>query len=317
MRSLISQISIHKLEVFCLVAELRSFSRAAERLGIAQPVVSAHVKSLAERLGGPLMQRDGRRLALTDEGNRAYLWASEIVRRTHELEREITARDQGSVGTATLSASMTLGSYVLPPMINAFHRRTPMGNISVRITTPMLATDTVQEGDCDFAFTILDPRHETSGLSVKHVADETLILVASDKTGFASKSCEPVALAELTFVTAQSGTPRREIEEAALARFGVHRKRISIEFGHAEAIKQAVRAGAGLAFLFRSSATDELASGVLREIETPGMELRVPVYQIHRKDKNLSTFQRSLMAFLADGIGAHETLRRAEAIEGA
>jgi ABC-type amino acid transport substrate-binding protein len=51
MRSLVSQISIHKLEVFCHVAELSSFSRTAERMGFAQPVVSAHIKALADKLG--------------------------------------------------------------------------------------------------------------------------------------------------------------------------------------------------------------------------------------------------------------------------
>lgn len=61
MRSLISQVSIHKLEVFCIVAELGSVSRAADRLGIAQPVVSAHLKALAQKLGTLLTIRQGGR----------------------------------------------------------------------------------------------------------------------------------------------------------------------------------------------------------------------------------------------------------------
>ncbi|MGQ9368317.1 LysR family transcriptional regulator [Azospirillum sp. ST 5-10] len=331
MRSVVSQISIHKLEVFCLAAELNSLSRAAERLGIAQPVVSAHIKALSDKLGAPLTARNGRRITLTEEGRRVYRWAREMVSRTRELEREMAESQRGVVGKATVGASMTIGSYVLPGPISAFRRRVPKGEISVRITSPMLATEAIHAGDCDFAFTILDPRHETAGLVVEPVVDERLILVAADPGPAGNGSLDREGFAALPFVTAQTGTPRREIEEAALARFGVRRSRIEMEFGHAEAIKQAVRAGAGVAFLFRSSVRDELAAGALTEIATPGIELLVPVYQVRRRGKKLSRFQVALMRHLAqalrdqapadqaptDQAPTDQALRSAAAIEGA
>lgn len=303
MRSLVSQVSIHKLEVFCLVAELNSFSRAAERLGIAQPVVSAHLKALSEKLGVQLVTRNGRRVMLTEERQRVYRWARDIVSRTLELEREMSESQMGTVGKATVAASMTLGSYVLPGLITAFHKRYPKGEISVRVTTPMLATDSVHSGDCDYAFTILDPRHETAGLEVEQVTEEQLILVAGAEMGLG-----PLGEGDfdtLPFVTAQAGTPRREIEEHCLRSYGIKTRRVDMEFGHAESIKQAVRAGAGAAFLFRSSVRDELASGALQVVETPGMALTVPVYRVGRKGKKLSGFQVALMESLTDGLQDH------------
>jgi DNA-binding transcriptional LysR family regulator len=126
-------------------------------------------------------------------------------------------------------------------------------------------------------------------------------------------------LAELPFVSAQSGTPRRELEDYLLSRFGVRRQRVEIEFGHAEALKQAVRAGAGAAFLFRASVRDELASGVLREIAAEGMQLEAPVYQVRRRGKKLSTYQLSLMRYLAEAMcdeapGEVEATRPAPAV---
>lgn len=302
MRSLISQISIHKLEVFCQVAELQSVSRAAERLGIAQPVVSSHMRTLSEKLGVPLTQRVGRRLVLTGEGKRMYAWAHDVVARTHELERELAETHRGTVGQANVGASMTLGSYVLPALISRFHERHQEGEISVRVATPVLVTDSVQAGDCDFAFSILDPRHGTSGLDVRPVGEERLLLVASQAVAPGLSRIDPAGLDELPFVTAQFGTPRREIEEYGLRRHGVTRRRIEMEFGHAEAIKQAVRAGAGAAFLFEASVQDELASGTLRVIETPGLHLDVPVYRVQRRDKTLSRFQLRLMQYLTRGL---------------
>ena len=316
MRSLVSQISIHKLEVFCLVAELNSVSRAAERLGIAQPVVSSHVKMLSEKLGAPLTARVGRKVALTEEGERVYRWAHELVSRTRELEREMAQSQRGVVGKASVGASMTIGSYVLPALITDFHSYTPRGEVSVKVTSPMLAVDAVQAGDCDFAFTILDPRHETASLDIQRIANERLILVASKRSPILGDELPLAALAEIPFVTAQFGTPRREIEEHSLRQFGVRRARIEMEFGHAESIKQAVRAGAGAAFLFRSSIHDELASGALRVIRTPGMELQVPVYQVRRKAKKLSRFQVSLMNYLAQALRDQDPERSALVMAG-
>lgn len=303
MRSLISQISIHKLEVFCLVTELASFSRTAERLGIAQPVVSAHIKALSEKFGTALTTRNGRRVVLTEEGERVYRWAREMVSRTRELEREMTEFQRGVVGKATVGASMTLGSYVLPGLIADFHDTFPKGEISVKVTTPMLVTDAIHSGDCDFAFTILDPRHEVAGLDVEKIMEEQLVLVSSAGRVTGPGPLSPDQLADLPFVTAQFGTPRREIEEHCLMQRGLGRRHIQMEFGHAEAIKQAVRAGAGVAFLFRSSIRDELAAGLLHTLDTPGAPLYVPVYQVRRRGKQLSHFQISLMEHLATGLG--------------
>lgn len=317
MRSSFSQISIHKLEVFCLVAELGSFSLAAERLGIAQPVVSAHIKALSAKLGVPLLNRSGRRTQLTEEGQRVHRWAREMVGRTLELEREIADSRRGAVGKAIVGASMTVGSYMLPAIISAFRRKTPKGQISVRVTAPLTVTDEVMAGDCDFAFTILGPRHETAGLVVERIMEEQLVLAGSNTTAPPNGTLMPGELNTIPFVTAQSGTPRRDLEDVALGQFGIRRSKVELEFGHAEAIKQAVRAGAGLAFLFRSSIQDELQAGALREIATPGMELRVPVYQVYRRGKKLSQFHWAVMRHLAQELRDQLPLRSAAAMEGA
>lgn len=302
MRSPLSQLSLHKLEVFCLVAELASFSRAAERLGVAQPVVSAHVKALSRKVGVALLHRNNRRVALTEEGRRVYDWARETVSRTHDLEREMAETRAGAVGKAIVAASMTLGSYVLPAILNDFRARTPRGEISVRITTPLLATDAVHAGECDFGFTFLSPRHDVSGLVVERVADERLILVRAAAADAGTDEVAPADLSRLPFLGPQAGSERREIEDAALAAYGVTRGASVMEFGHAEAIKQAARAGAGYAFLFASSARDELAAGLLVEVATPGMALRVPMHQVYRRRKKLTRFQLALMGHIAGSL---------------
>lgn len=304
MRSLVSQLSIHKLEVLCTVVELNSFSRAATKLNITQPVVSAHIKALAEKFETPLIVKSGRRIALTEDGERVYRWARDLVSRTHEIEREMSDSKRGVVGRASIGASMTIGSYLLPPLVTEFRRTNPMGEISVQSYNPMAATDAVYSGVCDFSYTIMDPRHDVEGLHVEPIADDSLVLLTSEHTPPLDRPMTPKTISELPFVSAQAGMPRYEIEESLLAKYGIKRKRIVLEFGHAESLKQAVRAGAGYSFIFRSSLRDELSTGVLREVETPGISLKVPVYLVRRPGKKLSGFQRTLMDFLVDEITA-------------
>lgn len=303
MRASTSQLSIHKLEVFCAVAERQSVSLAAEHLNIAQPVVSTHLKSLSEKLGVTLTKRSGRRTELTEEGQSVYRWALDVVVRTRELEREIADTQRGVAGKVSIGASMTPGSYVLPGIVASIRQRYPLGQISVQVMTSLSVTDAIRQGECDFAFTILDPRQEIQDLQIEHVRDEPLILVAAEHF-------EPAAgtpLGELAYVTAQYGTPRRDIEEYLLMEYGVSRNHILMEFGHPEAIKRAVRTGVGVAFLFHSSIRDELASGVLRRIETPGMDLQVPVYLVRRKNKNLSRFQSTMIEALTRSLREQDT----------
>jgi len=252
----------------------------------------------------PLIIKSGRRIMLTEDGERVYRWARELVSRTREIEREMSDSQRGVVGRASVGASMTIGSYVLPALVTEFRHDHPLGEISVQAYNPMAATDAIHSGECDFSFTIMDPRHSVEGLYVEPIADDQLILVTSERVPPLDGPLTPEMIADLPFVSAQAGMPRREIEEDLLDRHGIRRRRVVLEFGHAESLKQAVRAGAGYAFVFRSSLRDELKSGALREVETPGMSLKVPVFVVRRPNKKLSSFQQRLMDFLVDEITA-------------
>ena len=304
MRSNVSQISLHKLEVLCLVIELNSVTRAAERLGISQPVVSAHLRALTEKFDVTLFNRSGGRLVLTNEGERIFRWARDVVSRTREMEREMAQVFNGQAGQASVGASLTLGSYALPALVSEYRQSHPSGEISVLVLNPIGVTDALLNGECDFAFTILDPRLNAQGLEIERVAADELILVQSGALRPSKSLRSKREIEDLPFIIAQAGTPRHEIEEAALKQHGIHRKRIILEFGHGESIKQAVRVGPGYAFVFRSSVQDELRHGALSVVGTPGVELKIPVYMVRKLGKSLSIFQQDLMHNLRTGIAA-------------
>lgn len=299
-----SQATLHKLEIFCMVCELQSVTRVAERIGIAQPVVTAHLRFLEEKLGVKLFVRRGRRIALTPEGERVMTWASEVVTRTRELERELALPGAGEVGSAVVAASMTVASYVLPWLFARFRDANTDGAITVQVSNPQLVTAALRDGSADFGVCILDPRHDVEGLEVERLWEEQLVLVAAPDSSLAGASATPAEIGRLPFVCSPRNQVRRELEEDALRAYGIVRERVVLEFGHPEAMKQAVRAHAGVAFVLATSVRDELARGLLRRVETPGLDLPVPVFLVRRRGKGFSDFQERLFAFVrAEAVG--------------
>ena len=298
-----SQASLHKLEIFCMVCDLQSVTRVAERLRIAQPVVSAHLRFLEDKVGAKLFERSGRRLVLTREGARVEAWARDIVTRTRELERELALSGDGEAGSAVVSASMTVASYVLPPLFAAFRRTLREGGITVQVSNPQLVTASVRDGSCDFGLCILDPRHDVDGLSVEKLWTEQLVLVVAADSTLVGDSADAETIASLPFISSPRQQVRRELEEDALYAHGIRHREIILEFGHPEAMKQAVRHHAGAAFVLESCVRDELARGLLRQVETPGLDLPVPVFLIYKRGKAFSRFQSRLMDFVRQAAG--------------
>ncbi len=297
-----SQTTLHKLEIFCLVCQLQSVTRAAEKIGVAQPVVSSHLRFLEEKLGVRLFVKQGRRITLTEAGERALNWAMEIVTRTREFEREIGEPSNDLAGSATLAASMTVASYTLPSTLASFSQVNPLTTVTVTISNPQGVTDAVRSGDCDLGVTILDPRHDIDGLVTERLWEEQLVLVAAPDYAKIGATMTPAELESVPFVSAPRNQVRRELEEDALRAYGITRQDIRLEFGHPEAIKQAVRSHAGVAFVMETSVKEELESGRLRHIRLDNVSLPVPTFLVYRRNKSFSRPQMLLLDFLRNRL---------------
>jgi DNA-binding transcriptional LysR family regulator len=281
------------------VVELGGVSRAADRLFVAQPVVSAHLRSLEQRLGTRLFYREGGRMHLTDEGIAVHGWASEILRRTRELSRHLAGLSDGTQGSVVLGASMSVGSYSLPPLLSRFRRERPGVEIVLNILDAEHAFADTEAGETDFAVVVVQA-DLARGLRAEKLGDDPLVIVTAHG-GEPSESRITVAqLAALPFVEAPPQLLRRQFVDQQLARIGISERRVAIELGHPEAMKRATAAGLGVAVLFRSAVEAELARGELREITVEGVRLTGPVYLISRRDKVFTAVHRDLIDAIRD-----------------
>lgn len=290
-----NRISMYKLEVFRLTVDLGGVGRAAAHLYLTQPVVTAHIKSLQERMGVKLFTKSGRNLKLTEAGRSAYSWACDVARRTDEMQDDLDQIEHGTGGTARLWAAPAVGSYLLPRAVAAFAEANPAARVSMQIAQPNQVLETVEVGACDFGVLITDEIRPESGVVGEVLGWEDFVLVAAANSQLAGESVNTQELAELPFISTPDDMIMRRMENASLTSVGVPRHRVALEFGHPEATKVALSMDLGVALMFRCTVARELARGELREVQLQRQPMRVPVYLVRRESGRLTPLQSALI----------------------
>jgi LysR family transcriptional regulator, low CO2-responsive transcriptional regulator len=297
-----TRITLHKLEVFSLVVELGGVNRAAEHLYVSQPVVSAHIRSLEERVGARLFYREGRHLMLTEAGRAVHGWANDVLTHTRELSRHLDALSDGTQGSVVVGASMSVGSYLLPPVVTRFRRQRPLVELQLNITDSDHAVEETEAGVSDFAVVFLEEEPANPGLEGRPLGREQFVIVGGVGHPPEADSITVEQLAGLPFIDSPHGWIRRRIMDQQLESVGISERNVVIELGHPEAMKRAAEAGLGVALLFRSAVRAEIETGRLREIVLSDATLSVPIQIVHRRDKLFSAIQRDLMTAIEEDL---------------
>lgn len=302
-----NRISLHKLEVFRLVVELGGVGLAAAHLFVSQPVVTAHLRSLEERMGVELFCREGRSLRLTEAGEAVYEWAREIATRGREVERQISGLSNGTRGKVIVAAGMSAGSYVLPPILTEFAKAHPEADVVLNISDANHAMEAAETGACDFALVIAEHLDARPSLQREKIGEEDLILVAATRGFTVGESVSVEELARLPFVCSPRGLIRSQLEDELLDGIGLVHRKTAIQLGHPEAMKRAARGGLGVALLFRSAVEEDLTTGLLREIRMEGVHFAVPLFIVQRSGKRLSPVQEALKLAVKEHVGSRSS----------
>lgn len=297
-----NRISLHKLEVFSRVVERGGVRLAAEELFVSQPVVSAHLRSLEERLGVKLFRREGRGMELTEAGAEVHVWATEVLRGRTELDRSLRDISRGAAGRASIGSSMSVGNYVLPPLLVDFRRGHPHASISLSPSSVEIALEGTLSGRYDFSVLATDAVLDTDSFEAELIARPSFCLVTAPEDTRVGHAVSVAELTGMSFVCPPAGMAIRRSQDSALAAIGVVDRSVAIELGSAESIKVAVQGGLGLALLWRSSVQRELAMGLLREVRISGHDLRDKLYLVQRRGRRLTEFQNTLMGVIRAGV---------------
>jgi len=260
-------VTLTQLQAFLTVVRRGSVTAAAEELVVTQPSVSAAVSALEREVGVPLTERAGRTLRPTAAGAAYVSYARDVLGLLEQGAR--AAREAGAEAERTLrlSAVTTAGEYVVPQLIQAFHERRPDLEISLEVGNREVVFRRLLDHDVDVAITGRIP--DTEQMFGYAFADNELVLVTAAGDPFATRRW--VAVEELEsrrWLLREPGSGTRALCEEWLASRELEPTILSL--GSNGAIKQAARAGLGVALQSRAAVELELELGLLKTISPRG-----------------------------------------------
>ncbi|MBQ3276753.1 MAG: LysR family transcriptional regulator [Oscillospiraceae bacterium] len=248
-------VSIGQLETFISVAEEGSFSKAAQKLYLSQPTVSAHIISLENELGKRLFVRTSRGIALTKDGETFYARAKEILKRVENAVAEIQGTGSRSRGSLEIAASSTPAQFLLPDLLAVFLKRHPDVFVSVSACDSVEVARRVMAMECDVG--ISGASFPGIGCEVTPFLEDELVLVAPDREPFSSMgdAFNIGMLKSMPFVARRTGSGTRKLYESFLVAKGIDPGRMNIvcEMDSAEAVQRTVRSGIGVSLLSRTA----------------------------------------------------------------
>ncbi|MBO1332090.1 LysR family transcriptional regulator [Streptomyces sp. VRA16 Mangrove soil] len=295
-------MELRHLEYFVAVAEEQNFTRAAARLHIVQSAVSAAVKALERELNARLLDRNSKRVQLTDAGQ-ALLPRARITLDAARDAADAVAQVRGGLrGTLRLGTLTSIRLMDLPGLLGEFHRHHPevQVQISVAPTGSQGLLTGLAERRLDLAF-VSHTGPCPAGVTLLPLASSTMDLVVPPDHPLAGRDTVSIAeLAQLRFIDCPVGYGNRTIADRAFTAAGVPRH-VTIEITDIATSAAFVRAGLGVTLLPRFLA--DTAHG-LRVIEVTDADLHWPLYLASPSDRPVSAAARALTELLRQGASA-------------
>jgi DNA-binding transcriptional LysR family regulator len=287
------------IQLFCLIMELQSVTKAARASGLSQPTVSQHLKNLESEIGVQLFHRRGRRIIPTPMGELFYPYAKRICEISEEAKTALSEKSGVIQGEVRLVASTIPGQYLLPKMLKAYLQAHPLVRPQVDIGDSEWALDEVKKGNAEMGFVGLATRDDT--LVFDPFFTDEVILVAPPDAPWAGKgviSLDELASLPMVLREPGSGTGARFLK--SLREGGIDPKSLMVvaQLGSTEAIIQAVKSGLGVGVVSCLAVEDELSRGSLVKIQVEGYPLRRTFYMTYPARGMLSPAARTLRVFV-------------------
>jgi DNA-binding transcriptional LysR family regulator len=293
-----------QLAAFCAVVERRSFSQAAERLGVTQPAVSLQVRALEKRLGRRLLDRSGRRVEPTEAGLRLYRGAQRLLALEEQLLEEVTDSDEGALaGELKLGASTGPAAIVVPLLLCEFQRRNPGVHVALTVSDTQRIVDEVAERHLELGIVGAARRHR--GVRFEPFLHDEIVLAVPPGHRFAGQTVTLDELREEPLIVMQEGAGVRQIVEDELRRSGSRLRDLDVrlELGLQESVRSAVQAGYGVTFISRRAVESDLAAGTLAEARVEGVDAKREVSLVRATGRSCTRAAEAFVEFAAERLG--------------
>jgi DNA-binding transcriptional LysR family regulator len=294
-----------QLAAFCAVVERKSFSQAAERLGVTQPAVSLQIRALEERLGQRLLDRSGRRVEPTEAGLRLYRGAQKLLALEEQLVEDVASGAEGALtGRLEIGASTGPGGSVLPPLLCEFQAANPGTTIGLSVFDTQSVVELVARRELELGVVGAARRHR--GVVFEPFFRDEVILACPPGHPFAGRTVDLDELGEGPLILMQPGAGVRQMVEDELRKSGRRLRDLDapLELGLQESVRSAVQGGFGVGFISRRAVETDLAAGTLAEARVRGLDLARDIYVARASGRAGSAAAQAFVGFAREQLAA-------------
>ena len=287
-----------QLAAFCAVVERRSFSQAAERLGVTQPAVSLQVRALEKRLGAQLLDRSGRRVEPTEAGMRLYAGAQKLLALEEQVMADVALESGDELGGRfDIGASTGPGGIVLSQLLCEFQARNPELHVALHVFDTQTIVERVAARELELGVVGAGRRHR--GVEFEPFLHDEVILACPPGHPFAGRTVTVDDLRGETLIVMQEGAGVRQMIEDELRRVGTRLRDLDVrlELGLQESVTTAVKAGYGVTFISSTSVESDLGAGTLAAARVEGLELGRDIFLVRATGRAESRAAHAFVQF--------------------
>jgi DNA-binding transcriptional LysR family regulator len=294
-----------QLAAFCAVVERRSFSQAADQLGVSQPAVSLQIRSLEQRLGQQLLDRSGRRVEPTEAGARLYRGAQRLLALEQQLLAELGEQAEGELaGRLEIGASTGPGGSVLPRLLGEFRRLQPRVQVALTVSDTHTVVEQVARREVELGVVGAAVRQRGVVFEPFYRDEVVLAVPAGHRRAGASLTLEELKAEPLVLM--QEGAGIRQIIDDELRGLGLRLRdlNVGLELGLQESARAAVLAGFGATFISRIAIENDLAAGTLAVVRVEGLEPAREVQLVRASGRAETRAARAFVAYAREQLGS-------------
>jgi len=291
---------LRQLEIFRKVVDLKSFSKAADAVFLAQASVSERISTLENMVGTRLLDRLGREVVPTKAGELLYKHAVLLLemKRTASLEMaDFLGIRRGEI---RLGGSTIPGEYILPKVIGRFCRGYPSLWVTLTVGDTVNIETRVLAGDLELG--VVGSKGSHKSLIQHELWKDELVLTVPSRHRWAEKREVPVeALCEEPFIFREPGSGTFKILDGYLqsaGSAGLSALKPVACFGTSTAIKEGIKGGLGVSVLSSRAVDTELETGILKALRIQGLSMYRNFFLIRDRRRIVSPLCQALIDFL-------------------
>jgi len=287
---------VEMLKIFCDLADLRSFSKTAQKHILSQSAISQQLAQLELAHKCQLINRKKRPIELTKAGQLLYEASKDIMDRYEQFKNELITLQKSSVSRINIAAIFSIGMHTLPNYIKKFMVSYPDVNVHVEYLSARRIYELVLAGDVDIGLVAVPKRDKR--LDVYDFEDEPLVLVCNPNHPMARESQIDIHRLQFErFIAFEKDVPTRAWIDSILERYNIVVRPV-MEFDNIETIKRAVEIKSGISIMPQTAILQEISSRTINAIPFSNENFIRPTGIIVRKDKIFGQAGRYLIELL-------------------